>query len=453
MQRLSLCLCLAVVFCTFGAKGRGQEPPRLRLATFSCDVTPPVGGQPLIWTMPVETIEDPLLAKGIVLDDGRARYVLCAVDWCGLCNSSHRLFRTKLAAAVGTDAARVAVHCVHQHTAPYVDGDAQHLLDQTNKPIRYVDLKALEGFADRVGAAAKQSLDRFQPVDRIGTGQAKVDRVASSRRIITPDGKIHVRYSSAGKDPAMRALPEGFIDPYLKTITLAQGDKPLVRIHYYATHPQSFYGDKRASSDTAGHARERLQQKENVFQIYFDGCGGDITMGKYNDGSRAARDELTARLYAGMEASVASTRYAPLGRLQWRSVSVVLPLPADVEKVLSQSKATLENTKLTDVARVTAATRVTFAKRIDEPMDASVLAIGPVRILHLPGESMVEFQRFAQSLRPKDFVAVAAYGDLGPGYVCTEAAFKEGGYEPTASHVAPQSEKAMKEAIRRLLIP
>lgn len=451
MKRLCLCLLVCLVCNGLAAEGREAEGPRLRVATFSCDVTPPVGGQPLIWTTPVKTIEDPLLAKGIVLDDGKARYVLCAVDWCGLCNSSHRLFRTKLAVAVGTDAARVMVHTVHQHTAPYVDGDSQRLLDRTEKPIRYVDLKALEGFADRVGAAAKQSLDHFQDVDQIGTGQAKVDRVASSRRVIGPDGKIRVRYSSAGKDPAMRALPEGFIDPYLKTITLARGAKPIVRIHYYATHPQSFYGDPRASSDVPGFARERLQKKENVFQMYFDGCGGDVTFGKYNDGSRQARDELTARLFAGMEAAVAATRYVPAGPLRWRTVPLVFPLPADIEKVLSRSKATLENPQLTDVARVTAATRVTFANRIKEPMDASVLAIGPVRILDLPGESMVEFQRFAQSLRPKDFVAVAAYGDLGTGYICTEAAFKEGGYEPTASHVAPQSEKVMKEAIRRLL--
>ena len=373
MKRLCLCLLVCLVYNGFAAEGRGAEGPRLRVATFSSDVTPPVGGQPLIWTTPVKTIEDPLLAKGIVLDDGKARYVLCAVDWCGLCNSSHRLFRTKLAVAVGTDAARVMVHTVHQHTAPYVDGDAQRLLDRTEKPIRYVDLKALEGFADRVGAAAKQSLDHFQDVDQIGMGQAKVDRVASSRRVITPGRQDPRPLQFGGKDPAMRALPEGFIDPYLKTITLARGDKPIVRIHYYATHPQSFYGDPRASSDVPGFARERLQKKENVFQMYFDGCGGDVTFGKYNDGTRAARDELTARLFAGMEAAVAATRYVPAGPLRWRSVPLVFPLPADIEKVLSRSKATLENPQLTDVARVTAATRVTFANRIKEPMDASVL--------------------------------------------------------------------------------
>ena len=73
----------------------------------------------------------------------------------------------------------------------------------------------------------------------------------------------------------------------------------------------------------------------------------------------------------------------------------------------------------------------------DEPrslqLDLSVLRINNAFMVYLPGESMVEFQLFAQSVKPDDFVAVAAYGDLGTGYVCTEKAFDEGGYEPSAS--------------------
>jgi len=48
----------------------------------------------------------------------------------------------------------------------------------------------------------------------------------------------------------------------------------------------------------------------------------------------------------------------------------------------------------------------------------------------------VEYQLFAQSVRPNDFVAVAAYGELGTGYICTDKAIAEGGYEPTQSFVA-----------------
>ena len=65
----------------------------------------------------------------------------------------------------------------------------------------------------------------------------------------------------------------------------------------------------------------------------------------------------------------------------------------------------------------------------------------------------MEFQLYAQSLCPTGFVAVAAYGEGGPGYICTDAALAEGGYEPTESRVGPPSEFRLKAAICELLEP
>ena len=51
------------------------------------------------------------------------------------------------------------------------------------------------------------------------------------------------------------------------------------------------------------------------------------------------------------------------------------------------------------------------------------LRLGPIEILHLPGELFVEYQLAAQKLRPDSFVCVAAYGDYGPGYIGTAEAY------------------------------
>lgn len=434
----------------------GDTPKNpVRVAVFSCNVTPPLGGQPSIWVTPVETIEAPLWAKGIVLDDGRTRCVVCAVDWCGLCNASHLLFRQKLAAAAETTVSRVAVQCVHPHTAPYVDGDAQKLLDRCPATPRYVDFAFLEAVSDRLAVAAKQALSKMQSVDAVGTSETVVERVASSRRIITPDGKFHGRMSSA-KDPALRALPEGFIDPVLRTVTLAHGGSPVVRLHFYATHPQTFYGapgDHRVSPDMPGFARERLEEKEGVFQVYFTGCAGDVAMGKYNDGTRRARDELTSRLFSALEGSAAATRFVSAGEFHWRSLPLVLPIASGGGALIDKCRKELADPRVSAIPRIRAATEVAYAERIGVPLEISSLWIGNVGILFLPGECMVEFQRFAQTVRPAgSFLAVAAYGDLGPGYICTAKAFKEGGYEPSASHVGPESESLLKEAIRKILV-
>ena len=84
------------------------------------------------------------------------------------------------------------------------------------------------------------------------------------------------------------------------------------------------------------------------------------------------------------------------------------------------------------------AMRVEYANRIDRPLPLTSLQIGRVHILDLPGECLVDYQRFAQGSAPDDFVAVAAYTDLGPGYICTDKAFQEGGYEPTVYECRPR---------------
>ena len=56
-------------------------------------------------------------------------------------------------------------------------------------------------------------------------------------------------------------------------------------------------------------------------------------------------------------------------------------------------------------------------------------------------------------MRPDLFVAMAAYGYYGPGYIGTDVAFSQGGYEtgPGVSLVAPGVEKILMDAMEQLL--
>ncbi len=142
---------LVIVIATSFAPA--QDTSHFRVATFQSDVTLPLGN--LLYAKPLTTIEHPLLAKGIVIDTGDQRYVLCAVDWCTMRNATHAVFRHKLAAAVQTDIRNTAVQCVHQHTAPPHDASVQHLLDEQENPPAYRSLQALEDITDRLAEAVK----------------------------------------------------------------------------------------------------------------------------------------------------------------------------------------------------------------------------------------------------------------------------------------------------------
>lgn len=422
----------------------------LRIAPFRCDVTPPFG-EPMVWDVPLQRIETPLLAKGVVLEDNGTRYVLVAFDWCIIGNESEWAFRELLAHAARTEPSRVAVHTVHQHDAPYADAGAWRLLEKAPKPPPHLSAKFMADLNKRLTRAVEQAARYLEPFNRIGWGEAKVERVASERRLKGPDGKIITRGSEGAKNPKLAELPEGDIDPMVKTISFVRGDKPLVRLYYYATHPQSVSCTGGATADFVGWARETLEEDEGVIQIYFTGCAGNVTAGKYNDTSPEARQGLAERLLAGMKTAVGATRFAPAQELVWRTEELLLPIRTDTEFV-EQSRAWLNDPKAAPGLRIyRGAMRLASVARANRPFALSSLQIGNVHILHLPGEPLLEFQKFAQRSKPKAFVAVAGYGDGGSAYICTDEAFREGGYEPSATNLSPGAEPLLKSAIRRLL--
>jgi hypothetical protein len=87
------------------------------------------------------------------------------------------------------------------------------------------------------------------------------------------------------------------------------------------------------------------------------------------------------------------------------------------------------------------------------PEDLSCLRLGNVSLVHMPGELFVEYQLAAQKMRPDQTVCMAAYGDYAPGYIGTEIAYSQGGYEtgPDASHVSPAVEQVLLTGLRELL--
>ena len=71
----------------------------------------------------------------------------------------------------------------------------------------------------------------------------------------------------------------------------------------------------------------------------------------------------------------------------------------------------------------------------------------------MPGELFVEYQLAAKAMRPDLDVAMAAYGDYGPGYIGTEVAYEQGGYETSqrASNVDKNCEQVLLSGIKKLL--
>jgi hypothetical protein len=429
----------------------------LSICTFQCDVTPPLGS-PLCdgAVPPANEIVDRLSARGIVLLGSDAPIVLCAVDWVGIGNGGYDTWREALARAAGTSVDRVALHTLHQHDAPGCDFEAEALLASRGLSGTMFDVADTKKCIERSAAALKESLAKPHAVTHLGVGVAKVDKVASNRRVLGPDGKVkYVRYSSC-KIPEAIAAPEGVIDPQVRLLSFWNGEQPVVVLSYYATHPQSFYGQGGVSFDFVGMARaQREAALPGVPQIHFNGASGNVAAGKYNDGEPATRPILAGRLADGMAAAWKATQRTPIaaGDIGWRTLDVRLPASALVSDQGPLEKL-LENASARPSDRVRAAADLAWTHRAQrgKAIQLSCLRLGDAYVLHMPGELFIEYQLAAAQMKPRSTVCMAAYGDYGPGYIGTEIAYSQGGYETSyVSRVAPNVEKVLIEALGQLL--
>jgi hypothetical protein len=427
----------------------------LRLVTFDVDATPPLGSA--MAYDPVKRVDDlTLRCRGIVILGADQPIVLCAVDWIGIANEGHDAFRAALAEAAGTVPARVAVHSLHQHDAPGCDFTAE-------KIIKELDVKGYTRFdgtfhrlvIQRAADAIRTALPNAQAITHYGYGEAIVKEVASNRRVErTPEGKIGRMRGSSCKVEGLIMLPEGLIDPVVSLLSFWNGDKPLAVLSSYACHPQSYYRLGIPSPDFPGIARFiRGQDVNAALHVHFTGAGGNVAAGKYNDGAQSNRMILATRLAAGMREAYDTTTKTPLtsADVAWGNEPVSLPISSRLDEadLVAKLKATPPK------GYISLADQLAFVRRSKEghKIDITCLSIGTARMLHLPGELFVEYQLAAKAMRPDLKVMMAAYGNYGPGYIGTAAAYPEGGYEtgPTSSNVAPEVEKVLTDAMQRLL--
>jgi len=454
MKNLWLLFFGAVLACKGFATQCMQAGEPIQLAIFDVDATPPIGSA--MAYQPVRRLDEMTLrCRGVVILGAQQPIVLCAVDWIGIANEGYDAFREALARAAGTSPQRVAVHTLHQHDAPGCDFTAEKIIEELKVPgYSRFDGKFQREVIERASEALKDAIPNAVSVTHYGVAQAVVKEVASQRRIAGPDGKIRATRTSSTKDPALRAEPEGLIDPVVSLLSFWKDEQPVAVLSYYACHPQSYYLRGIPSPDFPGIARFiRGQDLNNTLHLHFNGAGGNVTAGKYNDGAEANRMILATRLADAMREAHANTEKSPLSSddITWKSLPVALPIARHL--IEQDLVAKLKETPAKGY--VSLADQLAFLRRVQagHKIDISCLGVGKARCLHLPGELFVEYQLAAKGMRPDLKVMMAAYGDYGPGYIGTERAYSEGGYETqqSSSCVDPSVETVLIDVLSQLL--
>ena len=447
-------LALTAAAAAIGPTCRKAGAPAFRLATFEADVTVPPGHGMMGGAWLSKSVADPLEARGLVLLGSAAPVVFVAVDWCEIRNDALDRWKEVLAAAAGTLPERVMVVAIHQHDAPVADLGAENILRSRGLAGTICDPDFHETAVQRVAAALKASLGRARPVSHLGIGQARVDRLASNRRYVLADGSIRFDRTSATRNAEAAAADEGTIDPWLRTLSFWNGEVPVAALSTYAVHPMSYYGQGEVSADFPGLARRRRQaETPGVHQIYFSGCSGNVTAGKFNTGDRENRHALAERLHAAMTEAWRQTQRHPLESANFRVARVRL----EPRNSQGFSVAELEQKLVRGAApfhQCLAALGLHWRQRADagHQIDLPALDLGPAQLLVLPGETYVEFQLAAQAMRPDQCILTAGYGEGATGYIPTERHIAE--HDPNLGDwcwVATGSEPRLLAAIAQAL--
>ncbi|HEU0162663.1 MAG TPA: hypothetical protein VFQ69_09700 [Rhizomicrobium sp.] len=451
----------------------------LRVATFQADATPPIGYD--MGYSVVKSIREPLLVKGVVITGAGKPIIMVAVDWVTIDGKARDEWHAMLAQAAGTSPDRVSVHHLHQHDAPRGDlgvfDERARLGLQESTPAGVPDQGTwVRSVMKRSVAALTQALPKAQPVTHLGLGKAAAERIAGNRRIMGANGRVamHRQSTYTNEYPAevaarlkvdadqdghrlsifhpeeAKAAPEGLIDPFVRVISFWNGNRPLVALNYYASHPQVAFGKGIPTSEFVGLARERRQKETGAFQIYFTGAGGNITVGKYNDGTERARQEFADRMQDAMRRAWTATERSPLtpADVEWRTTDISLPAKYGAFK--DEARAVAADTTRPANARIAAVGKYVRAQALEDGTTLTVLRLKDAYSVHIPGESFIQYQLGAQAIRPNDFVAMAAYAE-GLGYIGDEKAYGQGGYEITVSQTTLAAEKVIMDGVRDLL--
>jgi hypothetical protein len=441
-----------VVYCFNQNKKYGYV--YMKILPFQLDVTPPLGA----WMAYCKNnkVDTPIYIRGIIVDDGESRAVMLSCDFISIWGQVWWDWRKAIAEAAGTSENRVFLHLVHQHDSMYIAPQLNEFKKEYEREFvseAYCD-KTINDLCRKISdLTAKDS--SWHAVSKIMTAEKRIKGLAANRRMIDENGKCFAMRWSACSNEAIRELPTGTIDPMLKTIAFAGQDGGIITaLHFYASHPMSAYKCEMVSQDVPGVAQDFLARNSDpkTLNIYFTGCGGNVAFGKYNTGEPEERIKLGQRLGEGMLANLNSLDEKDIGKLEFTDAVFDFPLQPEIteENMLKKIRETKDKSSVSSLAAHLIIARNWEAWR---KCKVSRMSIGNnVHFLSLPGEMCVEYQLYAQSLVPEEFLACAAYANCSYHYIPTAKMYEEGGYEPEMGSISTaEVEKPLKGAIAEVL--
>lgn len=458
--------------------------PNLTAGFAQADITPPIGVGMAGYgsrVKPSESIKDPLVAQVLVFSSGDQTVALVCLDNIGLNWDMVCAVRERAAAAAGIAEGQIMVCGTHTHWGPMTSGSKympQYLRDTMSPEYNEQLISAVTGAVTRARQSAEPVLAAY------GSGFA--DMTTFNRRCIDlsfknvwlgamppPRAAVAARmgnhlakkwHRGQHKGPRLSEplaeidnLRVGPADAEVGLLRLEKSDgTPLAGLVNFACHAVcGGDGDLYAiSPDWPGHARSAFAALIGAPMLYAAGCSGDqVPRWRAGDsrhrvgssvGSEAARvwwglDEKHEDLPLGV---TRKTAYLPLNPR-------LVPLEQAREALAAKADPEAEDANWERL--MVGMAEETEGMDAGYPAEIWAMRLGDLGIVGLPGEVLTEIGMQIKQRSPFRHTMVVSLANGSIGYLPTDDAVAEGGYEPEWSPVGAGTERVLVETALELL--
>ena len=368
-----------------------QLPARLAAAdtTFTAgagevDITPDVKMTNYYTThKPFGVVHDPLHVRALVIGDGATRVALVVWELLDAGDSAVARAREEIEKVTGIPASQVIINATHTHSSsrsPWYDDRPLNKGHQNDPRVQeWIDAHQIDPlYRDWVAALPKRCAEAVRLADAarrpatLRLGRSYAGEWVFNRRPIQPDGTVKTLMTPPDPHSLSNGMRFGKTEPTLTVLQFRDAaDKVITTLFHLPCHSVAIYPfTGGVSADWSAPILRRLKEEFGAPAIFVQGCAGDIVPVRRGFEAVAEMAKgVSARALAAVKNSVA----LPTGPIHHGQAVVGLPLTPPARQ----------------------ATGVDFA-----PAEIHVVTCGPLAIVTMPGEPLVQLGYSIQERSP-----------------------------------------------------
>ncbi len=360
---------------------------------------------------PYSSVHDSIYATAIVLKQGSQQMALLGADVVGFSHMFVDQVQAMIERQCGIPGGQTLIIAAHNHGGPVT---SVYNDDPTATELDY--FKVLKA---RLVTAVAQAQESMQPAS-IGAGKGHC-RMNINRRARHAEGGIWL-----GRNPS------GPCDTEVGMIRIDNlKGQPIGAFLNWPCHA-TVTGPRNTalSGDWPGAVAEVFQQQTKSLVLVTAGASADINP-IYGPNSKF-NDVQAIGLILGEEA----------GKV-FAKIKTQVP-----------TQLTMDQINVAAVGKKRSASRmpnVSLVSGEDQIIRMAAFKIGSIAILGISGEVMTEIGMDIKAMSPYKNTFVVTHCNGSNGYLCTDIAYQEGGYEPMVSKTMPGTAEKLREGARHLL--